>query len=138
MPTIKDAVMGVKAALTRVEKLGVGFDTGQVNPPYALLRAPSVTNYRAALAGQRLELEMEVVLLTSGAIDEIGTLRLLPYSSPSGANSIPLAIQNDRKLGGVVEECRVNDFRPLGMDEAGVIGYQGGVFTLAIMMRGEL
>ena len=137
MPTPLDAIEALRTTLTRVDKLAVGFSTGSINPPYALIGVPAIPSYRDAFAGSRMTLEPTVTLLTSAAIDEIGTLRLIEFSAPSGERSIKSVIERDRKLGGVVEDCQVVDFRPLDFEEIGAIQWYGGVFTLRMMLRGD-
>lgn len=128
----------LKASLSEVEGLSVSLaPTGTIKPPHAIVGVPSILDYRKAVAGARLDLEVSILLLTSSAFEETGALRLAEYSTPNGPKSIFRRIDNDRTLGGVVEQAQIRDFRPLGADEYGQIGYFGGEFTCAIMVRGD-
>lgn len=133
------AVMeALKSTLRRVDGLSVSLSpTGTIKPPHAIVGVPTILDYRKAVAGARLDVEVSILLLTSSAFDETGALRLAEYATPSGDRSLFRAIQANRTLGGVVEDAHIRDFRPLGGDEYGQIGYYGGEFTCAIMVRGD-
>jgi hypothetical protein len=136
MTDIIGVLRALETTLRRVDKLAVGFDTGNINPPYALLSVPNISDYRKSFSGTKMILEPTIALLTSSALDEIGTLRLAEYAAPTGDKSIYSLFASDRRLGGVVEDCQVTDFRSIGMDEYGLIGYYGGIFGLRIMASG--
>jgi hypothetical protein len=128
----------LSVTLSRVEGLSVSLSpTGAIKPPHAIVGVPTVLNYRGAVSGARLDIEVTITLLTSSAFDETGALRLAEYSSPLGERSIFLAVERDRTLGGRVEQAQVREFRALGADEYGAIGYYGGEFTTAMMVRGD-
>jgi len=133
------AVMeALRATLSDVEGLSVSLSpTGTIKPPHAIVGVPTVLDYRKAVAGARLDLEVSIILLTSSAFDETGALRLAEYSTPTGDRSLFQAIERNRTLGGVVEHAQIRDFRPLGADEYGQIGYYGGEFTCSVMVRGD-
>jgi hypothetical protein len=133
------AVMeALKAVLSEVRGLSVSLSpTGNIKPPHAIVGVPAIVDYRKAVAGARLDLEVPIILLTSSAFDETGALRLAEYSTPSGDRSLFRAIESNRTLGGIVEQAMIRDFRPLGADEYGQIGYYGGEFTCAVMVRGD-
>lgn len=138
MTTLIDVLKALRTTLTAVDGLTVSLaQTGDINPPMAILGVPTVTDYRKAFAGMRLNVEPTITILTSAAFDEIGTLRLAEYAGASGPRSIVAAIDANPTLGGVVERARVIDFRPLGMEEYGALGYYGGTFTVNVMARGE-
>lgn len=137
MTTIVEVLNALKSTLDRVDGLSVTLaQTGQINPPTAVLGVPTVTDFRKAFGGLRLDIEPTITVLTSSAFDEIGTIRLAEFVSPTGEKSIVKCIDDDSTLGGVVERARVLDFRPLANDEIGAIGYYGGTFTVSVMARG--
>lgn len=133
------AVMeALRATLSDVDGLSVSLSpTGTIKPPHAIVGVPTILDYRKAVAGARVDLEVSVILLTSSAFDETGALRLAEYSTPSGNRSIFRAVESNKTLGGVVEQAMIRDFRPLGADEYGQIGYYGGEFTCVVMVRGD-
>lgn len=138
MTSIPDVMRALKATLKNIDGLAVSMaQTGQVNPPMAVLGVPTILDYRKAFGGLRLDIEPSITILTSSAFDEIGTLMLADFFSPSGPRSIVACIDADPTLGGVVERARVTDARPLGLEEFGAIGYYGGILTVSVMARGN-
>lgn len=128
----------LRDTLKGIDKLSVGIAlTGSINPPYAFVGVPTIESYRRAFAGARMDIVISLTILTSAAMDEIGTRRLIEYSSPDGDKSIFRRIEENKTLGGKVESAEVVDFRPLGPEEVGAIGYFGGEFSIRIMARGN-
>jgi len=128
----------LRDTLKGVEKLSVGIAlTGSLNPPYAFVGVPTIESYRRAFAGARMDIVVSLTILTSTAMDEVGTRRLIEFSAPAGDRSIFERIEKNNTLGGVVERAEVVDFRPLGPEEVGAIGYFGGEFSIRIMARGD-
>lgn len=131
-------MQALATTLKRVQGLSVStYATGTIKPPHAIVGVPAVLDYERAAAGARLDVEIVVTLYTSTAFDEIGSLRLAEYATPTGAKSIFAAIREDRTLGGAVEQIKVREFRPLSADEVGALGYFGGEFVCPIMVRGD-
>lgn len=138
MTSMQDVLRALKTTLTTVPGLSVSLaQTGQINPPMAILGVPTVLDYRKAFGGLRLDIEPTITILTSSAFDEIGTLMLADFFSPSGPRSVVACIDRDATLGGTVERARVTDARPLGLEEFGAIGYYGGMLTVSVMARGN-
>lgn len=136
-PTIQQVLAGIETRLDTISGLRTdAFIASQVNPPAALVGVPPISNYRATMRRGRFQLEPVVYVFVSATLDRIGQQLLGSFADVTGDNSIPLAIEGDRTLGGVVEDCVVNSFRTLGMDEVGQIGYYGGVFDLLVIARG--
>lgn len=135
---MKVVMEAFKSILSDVKGLSVSLSpTGTIKPPHAIVGVPTVLDYRKARAGARCDLEVSIILLTSAAFDETGALRLAEYATPSGDRSLFLAVERNPTLGGVVEQAQIRDFRPLGADEYGQIGYYGGEFTCSVMVRGD-
>lgn len=135
---MKAVMEALSAVLSDVDGLSVSLSpTGTIKPPHAIVGVPTILDYRKAVAGARVDLEVPIILLTSSAFDETGALRLAEYSTPIGERSLFQAIEKNRTLSGVVEQAQIRDFRPLGTDEYGAIGYYGGEFTCAVMVRGD-
>ena len=134
MANLQDIMQGVEVRLATIPGLRVS-DTvpGQVNPPQAFVGVPPVDSYVTSLGGPRPTLAPTVTVLVSAAVDRTGQLALAAYADPSGPSSIPAAIAADSTLGGVVGGCQVRSFRPLNLEEVGVIGYFGGEFTLRVI-----
>lgn len=135
-PTLPQIMDAVYTRLLAVEGLRVSpTSPGQVTPPHAIVGVPAVPDYNAGLAGRsRADLAPTITVLTGSQLDRIGQTALATLANPDGTGSIPAAFAADRSLGGLVSDCRVASFEPLGLEEVGVIGYFGGRFTLRILL----
>ncbi len=131
--TLEEILAAVEARLDTIQGLSVAdMVPGAINPPQAIVGVPEIGDYRGALAGRRPFLQPTVTILVSSAISSIGQHQLARYASPDGPESIARVVDDDRTLGGVVGDCYVASFRPLGLEEVGVIGYFGGIFVLKV------
>lgn len=139
MATIAQMMAGVEARLATIAGLRTAdVSPTQVVPPCAFVTVPSIPEYRVTMGRGRYRLSMSVVVLVSaGGPDRLAQLKLASYADVSGASSIPAAIEGDKTLGGAVENCIVEDFRPLGIEEVGALGYYGGVFGLFVVAAGS-
>jgi hypothetical protein len=136
-PTLKAILLGVEARLATIAGLRTSAIVPEaISPPHALVGLPPIPTYRSTMSRGTYELDLTVTVLVSAGISRIGQMMLADYASVSGALSIPLAIEADRTLGGTVDDCVVTSFRPLGLDEVGVISYYGGVFNLKTLASG--
>lgn len=130
-------MLGIETRLATISGLRTSEITpDQINPPQAIVGVPDIPEYRLTFGRGRFQLAPTVTVLVSAALDRIGQLKLASYANATGASSIPAAIEGDRTLGGIVEECFVEDFRVLGFEEVGAIGYYGGVFQLRVVAPG--
>lgn len=130
-------MLGVEARLATIAGLRVSEIVPEaISPPIAIVGLPPIPAYRSTMQRGTYELDLTVTILVSAGVSRVGQLLLAEYVSVSGANSIPLAIEGDRTLGGTVHDCVVTSFRPLGLDEVGVIQYYGGVFSLKTLASG--
>lgn len=135
--TILQVMQGIEARLATIDGLRTSeFVADQINPPMALVGCPPVENYRTTFHRGQLMIRPLVYILVSKSIDRIGQMALAGYADPAGATSIPAAIEGDRTLGGVVQECVVDTFRPLGEEEVGLLSFYGGVFELRVIASG--
>lgn len=136
-PTIADLMLGVEARLKTVPGLRTSaIVPDQINPPVAIVGVPPIESYWETMRRGTYVIELTVTVLVSAAIDRVGQMLLAEYASPVGERSIPAAIEADRTLGGVAQECVVDSFRPLGLEEYGAIGYYGGAFGLRAAASG--
>ena len=135
--TLSDILTGVENRLLTIAGLRAGALVPEaISPPHALVGVPPIPVYRTTMSRGTYELDLTVTILVSSAVSRVGQLQLAEYASVTGAKSIPLAIEGDRTLGGTVHDCVVTSFRPLGLDEVGVIQYYGGVFNLKTLASG--
>lgn len=136
-PTIEQVMLGIESRLATIAGLRVTeYVPDQVNPPQAFVGVPAVTEYRSTYGRGYFTMEPTVTVLVSKNLDKQGQLKLASYANVTGASSIVAAIEADRTLGGMVDECWVLSFRPLGLEEVGAIGYYGGVFDLRTVAKG--
>jgi hypothetical protein len=132
-PTIRQILSAIETRLDSINGLRVtDYAPGQINPPQAIIMAPPVSSYLVGYGDRRPILEVQVTVLVSASLDRVGQLALADYADPDSATSIPAAVAADSRLGGVVNQCQVVSFDPLGMEEVGLLGYFGGRFTLRI------
>lgn len=129
----------LEAIETRLATI-VGLNVGDlvptaINPPQAVVRVPDIPDYTSALQGRRPILHPTVMVLVSSAISVAGQRKLARYATPVGDESIPACIHADRTLGGAVDDCIVERFRPFGLQEVGIIRYFGGEFTFTVLPK---
>lgn len=137
-PTLEQIMDGIEDRLKTIAGLRVSDVTpDQIVPPCAIVGVPAITEYHATFASGRMRLdELTVTVLVSAAVDRIGQKLLAGYANPTGDTSVKAAIEADKTLGGVVEDCVVLSFRPLGLADVGVIGFYGGIFQLRAIATG--
>jgi hypothetical protein len=138
MADIETIMQGLETRLATIAGLRVS-DTvkGEISPPSAMVGLPQDVNYHAAMGtNPKFDLTFEIWVFTSKAWDRTGQLQLTGYLNPNGPKSIRAAIEADRQLGGVVDDCHVARGRAVTVEEFGVIGYFGGVWTVPVFARG--
>lgn len=110
---------------------------GIINPPAFIVGVPPVDDYRAAFGRGTVYLSgWPLTVQTSAKIDRVGQRALADYASWTGTKSIPLALEGDPTLGGLISDLKVASFRPLGLDEVGILGYFGGEFRMDLVLPG--
>lgn len=136
-PTITQVVEAIESALETISGLRTAeYVPDQVNPPMAIVDFPGDIDYHAAFANGLFTFEPTVIILVSKVVDRVGTAALAAYASPTGTNSIKVALEADKTLGGVVDDCHVVSFRRLTAQETVDIAFYGGVFTLRVYAKG--
>src|SRR6266508_3330148 len=130
-PTIRAILQAIETQLRTIPGLRVAdYAPGQIQPPQALVLTPPIPQYLVGYGARRPILEVTVTVLVSDALDRVGQLALADYADPDSPTSIPKTIAANPTLGGVVGQCQVTSFEPLGYEEVGTLGYYGGKFTL--------
>ncbi|RZQ59834.1 hypothetical protein [Amycolatopsis suaedae] len=136
-PSLTQIMDGIETRLKTIPGLRVtAYVADQINPPAAVVGVPDVPEYRLTMGRGRFELRFTVTVLVSAALDRVGQRALASYADVAGPNSVPAAIDGDRRLGGLVEECHITSFRVLGLDEVGQIGFYGGEFAVRVVAPG--
>lgn len=137
VPTVAEVLQGFEARLLTIEGLRVSaYIADQINPPQATVGVPPVDYHKTFQRG-RMQLDGEIYVFVSGALDRVGQMLLAEYANPTGTKSIISAVYGDKKLGGIVDDTIIRTFRPLGMEEVGLIGYFGGVFEWSVIAQGS-
>lgn len=137
-PTLLQVMQGIETRLGTISGLQVSeILPDQVTPPIAIVGVPPIPEYRTTFGRGIWSVDPTVTILVSAALDKYGQQKLASYADVHGSTSIPAAIEADRTLGGIVDECYVSSFRPLGIEEAGRIGYYGGAFNLFVRAKGK-
>lgn len=136
-PTLKQIIAAVEAKLDGIGLRASPNSPGAVNPPAAIVGVPPIASYRAAFGRGTVILSgWPIYVLTSAKVDRIGQDALAEYASWTGAKSVPLALETDSTLGGVVDDLIVESFRPLGLEEVGIMQFFGGEFRLTVSVSG--
>jgi hypothetical protein len=133
-PPSLEAILGaIETRLDTIQGLSVGdMVPAAINPPQAVVGVPEIGDYHTGVAALRTVLRPTITVLVSSAMTALGQHQLARYADLAGPQSIPALILADRTLGGVVSDCLVRSFRPLGLQDVGIVGYFGGVFTLSL------
>ncbi|MQB00555.1 MAG: hypothetical protein GEU78_09730 [Actinobacteria bacterium] len=136
MAAIQAVMLGIETRLATIEGLRASaISPDQINPPAAIVGVPAITDYQQAYGRGKYLLEPSITVLVSAALDRTGQMALAEYAALTGAKSIPAAIQGDRTLNGAAEDAEIQSFRPLGLEDVGLIGYYGGQFILRCMVK---
>lgn len=136
--TIPEIMVGIRDRLNTIDDLEArDHAPDQVNAPTAFVSVPAIPNYRLTMKRGNYEIRPHVTVIVSASSGEEGQYQLAQYMSPVGDKSIVQAIEADRTLGGRVDDCVVDSFEPLGLENVGDIQYFGGVFSLRVIARGE-
>lgn len=135
--TIVGLMTGIETALKTISGLRVAaYVADQINPPQAIVGVPPIPNYRETFGRGVWSLAPTVTVLVSATLDRPGQLALASYADVTGARSIPAAIESDTTLNSEVCSCTVTSFRPLGLEQVGLLKYYGGVFSLSVVAKG--
>jgi hypothetical protein len=132
---------GIQARLATIPGLRTGnVSLAEITPPCAFPSIPTIPDYHDTSRRGKYNLSIVVyVFVSAGMPNDKAQLTLATYSDPASSNalSIPNAIEGDRTLGGSADDCVVQSFRVLGLDEIGAIGYFGGAFNLLVINSGQ-
>lgn len=139
--TLEEIMDAVEAKLRPLPNLrlglpGAGDYNVSGNASVAIVGIPPVSSYRETMRRGRYQLIVPVTVLVDETVTREAIRKLLAFANQTGASSIRAALEADNTLGGVVEECVVDAFDPLGEEQVGAIGYWGGLWPVRIFARG--
>lgn len=124
-------------SLARAYSLSPGSVTLPSGGAAAVVTVPPVPSYRAAFARGMVEInDWPIYILTGSQMNELGQRQLARYLSWTGDKSVIAALENEPTLGNVVSDLMVQSSRPLGIEEAGGVGYFGGLILLTVQLPG--
>jgi hypothetical protein len=135
MPELQRVMNGLAVQVAKTGLRVADHVPGKINPPQGVVTVPPI-EYDIDFAHSRGVLMVTLTVLVSATLDQQGQHNLAAYADVSGDKSIKAIIDANRNLGGLVDDCRVSKFRPLGLTEVGHLGYFGGEFTIPISIRG--
>jgi hypothetical protein len=132
MATLTEIIDGIETRLQTITGLRTkNVSPGQITPPCAIVEPPPI-DYLITFDQGYWDINPTITVFTSASMDRAGQRALMGYADPSGSGSVYAAIAADQTLGGKVDFCAVQSFRPLGLEEVGILEYYGGVFTLHV------
>lgn len=136
MTSVADVRTGLAARLSTIAGLrAVAYAADRVSPPAAVVALGSI-EYDATFSPRGVDVyTLTVRIYASRADDRIGQDKLDSYLAASGANSIKLAIEADKTLGGIAETCRVLGVENYGAYEVAGVDYYGADLTVTVWVR---
>ena len=137
-PTIDQIVTGLETRLATISGLRhTPYLPDQVNPPQAVVYLPRITAYHGTMQRGTMELTAEIHVYVSDVLSRTTRKALGTYMDVTGANSVIIAIEGDKTLGGVVSDLYVDDASELSPNEIAAIGLYGARFTVQIVAQGS-
>lgn len=106
------------------------------NASAAVVLTPDIPSYRSTMGRGSYHLDVDIAVFTATSVDRVGQRKLAAFASQTGDASIRAAVEADPTLGGTVSTSYLAGFRRLGVEEVGILGYFGGVFTVFIQLPG--
>ena len=108
--TPSQAKDGLKARLATISGLRCyDHQPDQVNPPFAFPTLEEIRYHATAMCTGGVEMDFTINLILSRQSERIAQDEIDKYTAFSGAQSVRAAIEGDRTLGGVVEDCVVRE-----------------------------
>lgn len=134
--SVSQIMGGLETRLATVSGLHVkDYAPGSPNLPGAFPLVPPI-DYRATMGRGKYVIPFQVALVVSAALDRVGQHLLAELTSQTGDRSIRAALEGDKTLGGLVDDCVVDTFDPQGLMQVGLIDQFGGVFNLRVIATG--
>jgi hypothetical protein len=104
----------------------------QPNPPIAIVTVQNV-DYTQAMAKGLTIYNLTVTVIIARVAERYAQRALNDYVSTSGANSIKLAIEGDRTLGGVAYDVQVTNMTSIGAIQlSGDVAHLAAEFSVVV------
>jgi len=136
MATVKDIRSAIASKLSAIQGLRVtAYVPDSPNPPCAFVE-PNSINYDSTFGRGMDEYDFDVTILVQRVTSErIGQDSLDAYASGAGSFSVKSAIELDRTLGGLVQDCRVTGLTSYGQASFGENTYLAAVFAVKVYSK---
>lgn len=134
MASITDLRLGITANLARIPGLRTSsFAPDLVNPPLAIVQ-PDSTPVKFDIAMNRGldEFRFVVTVLAHRQDERSAQNKLDSYCAGSGEFSVKQAVEYDRTLGGVANDCRVTEISSYGVISVNEIQYAAAEFLVTV------
>lgn len=141
-PTLAQIQSGIQARLDTIPSLTgrtYAFQPESITPPCGWVWFPEIPAYHYAMNRGTVEYRFPVYVMVGSQVDYAAQLSMSGYVSTTGTESVLLAIEGDRSLGGLdlaTNGATVVDFRPTNIDEANTLHAVGGVWTVQVLAVG--
>jgi hypothetical protein len=124
---------GVAARLATISGLrAYGEIPDQPNPPVGIVSVRSM-DYDQAFAKGLTIYNLVVTVIVGRVAERVAQQRLDAYCSSTGADSVKLAIEGDKTLGGVAYDVKVTSLNNLGsLQLSGEVNYLAAEFSVTV------
>jgi hypothetical protein len=130
MASISELRAGIKTNLATISGLRVSdFQPDNINPPVAIVFPISV-NYDDTFQRGMQTYTFSVQVIVGRVSERTGQNSIDAYVSSTGTNSIKLAIESNKTLGGKAFDLRVTDMRNYGELLVGEVNYLSAEFVV--------
>jgi hypothetical protein len=130
MASISELRAGIKTNLATIAGLRVSdYQPDNINPPVAIVFPISV-DYDDTFQRGMQTYTFSVQIIVGRVSERTGQNAIDAYISSTGANSIKLAIESNKTLGGKAFDTRVTDMRNYGELLVGEVNYLSAEFVV--------
>ena len=130
MASISELRAGIKTNLATISGLRVSdFQPDNINPPVAIVFPISV-NFDDTFQRGMQTYTFSVQVIVGRVSERTGQNSIDAYVSSTGTNSIKLAIESNKTLGGKAFDLRVTDMRNYGELLVGEVNYLSAEFVV--------
>jgi hypothetical protein len=134
MASITDIRIGLENNLKRIPGLRTAPNAPDlVNPPIAIVQPDSIpVRFDVAMNRGLDEFRFTITVLAHRADERSAQNKLDSYCAGSGDYSVKQAVEYDRTLGGVVNDCRVTEISSYGSISVNEIQYTAAEFMVVV------
>lgn len=101
---------GLKTRLQTIPGLRCyDYQPDQVNPPFAFPTLNQIRYHATAMGAGGVEMDFDITLVLTRQSERVAQDQIDAYTAYDGAQSVRAAIEGDRTLGGVVDDCVVRE-----------------------------